>query len=98
MEKVRMPITCGNRAQVMIFDLNYIRERADMDTGESLEGNYIEGQQEEMSRNSRSQTTDFQNKTGNTGKENALHIQGITKCPNILCITFDARSLFKKTR
>lgn len=58
MEKFRTPITCGNRAQVMIFDrqiglqgVNCIRERADMDTGESLKGNYSEGQQEEMSCN-----------------------------------------------
>lgn len=73
-EKVRTSITCGNRAQVRIFDrqiglqgVNYIRERADMDTGESRKGNYSGGQQEEMSSDSKRQTTDFQNKTGNTG-------------------------------
>lgn len=87
-------------AQVMLFDrqiglqgVNYITERADMDTGESHKGNYSGGQQEEMSCNS----ADFQNKTGNTEKMHVTH-KGSLNVQKILCITFDTRSLFKKTR
>lgn len=80
MEKVRTTLTCGNTAQVMLFDrqiglpgVNYIRGRADMDKGASHKGNYSGGKPEEMSCSSRRQITDFQNKTGNIGKMHFTH-------------------------